>query len=179
MPKRVLFSLPTGEGRGGAFNKPRLQHLCKTVQYLFRRQRLQPPRPDERLHRRSKNSDTVFETAVVEARLAAGRSIHHRQERRRNIDTIDAAFVRRRSKTHNIRQYSAADSDHHAAPRQTMGKEEIPDPLHRLKRLFRFRNRQCTALESYLPLTCLNDAPYLLIDYKTNLIGFVRAQNMR
>ena len=78
---------------------------------------------------------------VVKARLAAGRSIHHRKERRRDIDTSHAAFISGCSKTYNIRQHPSADSHYHAATREADREEKIPNLLHRLKGLFRFGHR--------------------------------------
>ncbi len=58
------------------------------------------------------NTDFIFQSAEVDARLTAHRSIHHGKQRGGDVDEVDASFECGSSESTEVGNHSASEIDH-------------------------------------------------------------------
>ena len=90
--------------------------LAAPARPFARVKRIERVRGRAHVERLAERADKVFARIKVDARFAAHRRVHHRQERRRDLDERHTAHVRRRDKPGEIADHAASERDHERVP---------------------------------------------------------------
>ncbi len=112
-----------------------LQHLRIARAKVGTVERPQKLRVDNHIFRRREDTHLVLQSVEVDARLAAHRSIHHRQQRCRDVDKLNATFEGSRRKTTQVGHHTAAQVDHQRVTRRPLVAQALPYESQRLQGL--------------------------------------------
>lgn len=113
----------------------------------------EPGGVDEGSQRLTNETDSVLESAVVEARLASVSGICHREQGGGDIEEVDTAFVGSGCKTAKVADEASADMDEQGFAGSMMVKEEGPNPFDGRKGLVGlggFQNERREAMDTIL-----------------------------